>query len=72
MTFIRNDSKTSPFHDIFSAKPSWLEELSRKQANRKSGIFGEEKKEKPEPPQQDTKPSIPSKPSQVKEEGNVS
>jgi len=50
------------------AKPSWLEELSRKQANRKSGIFGEEKKEKPEPPQQDTKPSIPSKPSQVKEE----
>lgn len=50
------------------AKPTWLEELSRKQANRRSGIFGDAKVEKPEPPQQDTKPTIPSKPSQVKDE----
>merc|ERR1719319_449847 len=49
-------------------KPTWLEELSRKQANRRSGIFGDDKKEKPEPPQQDSKPIIPSKPSQVKDE----
>jgi len=42
-------------------KPSWLEELTRKQANRRSGIFADEKK--PELPSPDNKPSIPSKPS---------
>jgi len=42
-------------------KPSWLEELSRKQANRKSGIFSDEKK--PDLPSPENKPIIPSKPS---------
>jgi len=42
-------------------KPSWLEELTRKQANRRSGIFSDEKK--PELPSPDNKPSIPTKPS---------
>ena len=35
----------------FQAKPSWLEELSRKQANRRSGVFPE--KQHPVPPLKD-------------------
>merc|ERR1719342_189350 len=60
------------------AKPSWMEEFSRKKANRKSGIFAdkqdsaedvkaspkvnENKPDKPTPPKSDTKPSIANKP----------
>jgi len=50
-------------------KPSWLEELSRKQANRRSGVFTEPSSRaanKPEPPLAENKPNLPSKPSQVK------
>jgi len=35
--------KNSTNGDLPNGKPSWLEELSRKQANRKSGIFSNEK-----------------------------
>jgi hypothetical protein len=50
-----------------AARPTWLEELSRKQANRRSGIFPEERKPDllPEPPG-DQKPSLPSKPSEAR------
>ena len=55
------------------SRPSWLEEFSRKKANRKSGIFAEKseddsggggssKPEKPTPPKAETKPSIAHKP----------
>ena len=62
------------------SRPSWLEEFSRKKANRKSGIFAEKseedgggggggggggsKPEKPTPPKAETKPSIAHKPEQ--------
>ena len=67
--------KSSP-----DSRPSWMEEFSRKKANRKSGIFAEkgedesagvktvskapEKPEKPSPPKAETKPSIAHKPEQ--------
>ena len=60
------------------SKPSWMEEFSRKKANRKSGIFSDNKDDepkaapkpteiksenmKPTPPKADTKPSIANKP----------
>ena len=54
------------------SRPSWLEEFSRKKANRKSGIFAEKteddagstKPEKPTPPKAETKPHIAHKPEQ--------
>ena len=61
------------------SRPSWLEEFSRKKANRKSGIFAEKseedggggggggggaKPEKPSPPKAETKPHIAHKPEQ--------
>ena len=47
-------------------KPDWLEELSRKQAVRKSGLF------KPDPPEPDSKPQVPLKPSQARKSGTFS
>ena len=35
---------------LFQAKPSWLEELSRKQANRRSGVFPEKQQQPPVKP----------------------
>ncbi len=46
-------------------RPTWLEELSRKQANRRSGIFPEADR-KPDLPDADQKPSLPSKPSEAR------
>ena len=69
---------TKPSGISSDSKPSWMEEFSRKKANRKSGIFAEKqettpeelpkpvpkeiKPDKPAPPKADTKPSIASKP----------
>ena len=47
-------------------KPDWLEELSRKQAVRKSGLF------KPDPPEPESKPQVPLKPSQARKSGTFS
>ena len=64
-------AKSSP-----DSRPSWMEEFSRKKANRKSGIFAEKAEEevgaksitkppeKPTPPKAETKPSIAHKPEQ--------
>jgi len=63
-------AKSSP-----DSRPSWMEEFSRKKANRKSGIFaekveedagksGSKSAEKPTPPKAETKPSIAHKPEQ--------
>ena len=42
------------FHvDDFQAKPSWLEELSRKQANRRSGVFPEKQQPPVKPTDQE-------------------
>ena len=65
-------TKSSP-----DSRPSWMEEFSRKKANRKSGIFAEKAEdeavgvkpatkpaEKPTPPKAETKPSLAHKPEQ--------
>ena len=60
-------------------KPDWLEELSRKQNIRKSGLFkdkSEDKEEKEEDtsatsPTGEPKPQVPLKPSQIKDEGKA-
>jgi len=59
-----------------SKKPGWLEELSRRQATRKSGLFNEgDNKEEAEKeltsPSSEPKPSLPAKPSQIREEGEA-
>ena len=46
------------------ARPTWLEELSRKQANRRSGIFPDDRK--PEVAEPEPKPSLPSRPSEAR------
>ena len=66
-------------------KPGWLEELSRKQAVRKSGLFKEQREGSKEDlladksngeaavasPTAESKPVVPAKPSQIKEEGTL-
>ncbi len=56
-------------------KPGWLEELSRKQAHRKSGLFNKEQskenlKETGSLPATADKPQLPVKPSQIRDDGN--
>ena len=67
------------------SKPGWLEELSRKQAHRKSGLFSKEQSKDnlkennatPAPPTgqqnplpaESNKPQLPMKPSQIREDG---
>jgi len=59
-------------------KPEWLEELSRKQAHRKSGLFTDTKIEntnpqpstQPKPVALTDKPHLPVKPSQIRDDGN--
>lgn len=46
-------------------KPDWLEELSRRQAGRKSSIKGDSPKSSSE------KPNIPIKPSQIRDDGKI-
>ncbi len=58
-------------------KPGWLEELSRKQAVRKSGLFKDQERSTSSEekgstsPAQEAKPVVPAKPSQIKDEGKV-
>jgi len=46
-------------------RPTWLEELSRKQANRRSGFFPDADR-KPEVTEAEQKPSLPSRPSEAR------
>ncbi len=50
------------------SRPTWLEELSRKQANRRSGVFPDDRKPTADlpPPETEQKPSLPSKPSEAR------
>ena len=50
VAFVAN---TFSFQVDFQAKPSWLEELSRKQANRRSGVFPEKQPPPVKPAEQE-------------------